>query len=275
MIYESKSGEFVQLEEVTSNNCFVLKDKLESALTILWFTEDDNKLKIDGKLEHFSKNDILCVTEFHHIEVVFVNTIKLVRFNRAFHCIVNHDSEVGCKGVLFFGAQSTPFFSVPAHEAEKFDTLWKMFWMEMESPDTLQLEMLQMMLKRYLILCTRLFKETHQKLNGDKKQSDLIRDFNYLVEANFKTARTVTDYAEMLNKSPKTLANVFAKQGFETPLTYIHNRLHLEAKRMIGYSDFSLKEIAYELGFEDIQSFSRFFKRHEGIAPSEFKETIA
>jgi AraC-like DNA-binding protein len=47
----------------------------------------------------------------------------------------------------------------------------------------------------------------------------------------------------------------------------------LEAKRLLIYSTKRIKEIAYEVGFEDIQTFSRFFKRNEGISPSKYKET--
>jgi len=47
----------------------------------------------------------------------------------------------------------------------------------------------------------------------------------------------------------------------------------LEAKRLLIYTTKQIKEIAYEVGFEDIQTFSRFFKRNEGISPSEYKET--
>jgi AraC-like DNA-binding protein len=48
----------------------------------------------------------------------------------------------------------------------------------------------------------------------------------------------------------------------------------LEARRLLRYSNISIKEIAYEIGYEDIQSFSRFFKRMEGVSPSEFKKTV-
>jgi hypothetical protein len=62
-----------------------------------------------------------------------------------------------------------------------------------------------MMLKRLLILCTRVYKEQTELTTFDKKL-DIVREYNYLVESNFKTKHQVADYAEMLNKSPKTLS---------------------------------------------------------------------
>jgi len=93
-----------------------------------------------------------------------------------------------------------------------------------------------------------------------------------LVEQHFKTKHTVAEYAELLYKSPKTLSNIFLKMGSKTPLQYIQERKLLEAKRRLRYSNMQIQEIAYEIGYEDIQAFSRFFKKKVGISPSKFKE---
>jgi hypothetical protein len=93
--------------------------------------------------------------------------------------------------------------TIPDEELEKFEILWKMFAIEMESKDDLQNDMLLMMLKRLLILCTRIYKEQTELTTFDKSQLDIVREYNYLVESNFKTKHQVADYAEMLNKSPK------------------------------------------------------------------------
>jgi hypothetical protein len=77
-----------------------------------------------------------------------------------------------------------------------------MFTIEMVSKDDLQNDMLQMMLKRLLILCTRVYKEQTELTTFDKA-IDIVREYNHLVESNFKTKHQVADYAEMLNKVPK------------------------------------------------------------------------
>jgi AraC-like DNA-binding protein len=140
-----------------------------------------------------------------------------------------------------------------------------MFAIEMESKDDLQNDMLLMMLKRLLILCTCV-----QRANG----VDYIWQNNwycgniYLVESNFKTKHQV-DYAEMLNKSPKTLSNLFKIQRKVSFAGYSKSH-YSEARRLLHYSDKSIKEIAYEIGYEDIQSFSRFLRKWKAF-PSDFK----
>lgn len=274
MIFEGKTAEYLKIDEVDHTNCNVLKEKITDGLALLWFTGDDNQLYIDNQLYSFDANDIISLTEFHEVRVKYVSSVRLVRFNRPFYCVLNHDVEIGCKGVLFFGASQIPLIKLPAEEKPKFDTLWEMFVIEMASKDALQIEMLQMMLKRLLILCTRLYKEQENYAAFDKNSMDLVREFNFLVEQHFKEKHTVAEYADLLNKSPKTISNVFAKIAEKKPLQYIHERRMLEARRLLCYTDFPVKEIAFEIGFEDLQAFSRFFKKQEGISPTEYKKNF-
>jgi AraC-like DNA-binding protein len=46
----------------------------------------------------------------------------------------------------------------------------------------------------------------------------------------------------------------------------------IEARRLLHYTNMQVKEIAYEIGYDDVQAFSRFFKKQECISPSEFKK---
>ncbi len=273
MLYTGNLNEYVQLAEINATNCGLLKEKIAESLSVIWCL-DKLSLRIDGSELTLPKNTLLFLTEYHNVESLKISSARLIRFNRAFYCISDHDSEVGCKGILFFGASQLPKITIPETELEKFDLLWKMFCIEMESVDNLQNDMLQMMLKRLLILSTRMYKEQTELIHFDKNQMDIVREYNYLVESHFKTKHQVADYADMLNKSPKTLSNLFKQYNEKSPLQIIQNRILLEARRLLRYSDKSIKEIAYEIGYEDIQSFSRFFKKTEGISPSDFKKAV-
>jgi len=273
MKFIGNTKEYLQLQILEKQNCDVFNDVIESSLTVLWFESDANELIIDGQEYVFTKNQIVFLTEFHKVAIKSIGKIRFLRFNRSFYCVLDHDAEVGCKGILFFGASQLPVIQIPEDELEQFETLWKMFSIEMQSKDNLQIDMLQMMLKRYLILCTRLFK-TQAHYPNEKIESDIIREFNFLVEQHFKTKHSVAEYAELLNKSPKTLSNIFSKISSKTPLQYIQERKMLEARRLLRYSDLQIQEVAYEIGYDDIQTFSRFFKKQEGVSPSEFKSNI-
>ena len=274
MKFTGNTKEYLQLDTLEKSNCDILKEIIDGSLMVLWFEESGDTLIIDGVEHRFKKNQIVFLTEFHKLTPKHINRIRFLRFNRPFYCIKDFDVEIGCKGILFFGSSQLPIINIPDEELEKFESLWKMFTIEMQSDDSLQIDMLQTLLKRYLILCTRLYK-AQENYPNERINSDLIREFNYLVEQHFSTKHSVAEYADLLNKSPKTISNIFSKLGTKTPLQYIQERKALEARRLLRYSDLQVQEIAYKIGYEDLQAFSRFFKKHEGISPSKYKELVA
>ncbi len=274
MQFLGRTEEYLILKDITRDNCTVLKERIESSLSMIWSKEDDTHLIIDGQAFHLLKDQLIFLTEFHKVEIKRVDKVRLIRFNRPFYCIHDNDSEVGCKGLLFFGASNVPRIHIPKEDLDKFETVYKMFVMEMESKDKLQIEMLQMMLKRFIILCTRLYKEQSVDNKLDEPQIDLVRSFSYLVEMHYKEKHGVAEYADLLNKSPKTLSNVFSKHQEKRPLQIIQERILLEARRLLAYSDSSVKEIAYELGFDSIQGFSRLFKNKEGVSPVDYRKSV-
>lgn len=271
MYYKGRSEEQFFITNITSLNVSELTAYSKDGLLILWNLEDELKLNIDGVEYKIIANQIVFLTEFHKVIVHSVGMVRLIRFNRSFYCIIDHDHEVGCKGILFFGASQVPIIDVIEDELSKFETLWEMLNVEMNSRDSLQQEMLQMMLKRFVILSTRLYKNQFKLQDADKGKLNLLREFNYLVEMHFRTKHTVSQYAELLNRSPKSLTNLFSQYGQKNPLQLIQDRILLEARRQLLYTDKIVKEIAYEIGFDDIQTFSRFFKTKEGVSPREYR----
>ncbi len=274
MQFTGSADELLMLKEITPSNCYLLKETSQSTLSIVWSQEDGTHLIIDNVDYHLKKNQIVFLTEFHSVQNKKVGKLRLVRFNRPFYCIIDHDSEVGCRGILFFGAAGVPMINIPEDEIEKFETLWRMFELEMQSHDRLQIEMLQMMLKRFVILCTRIHKEQNDP-QIDTETHDLVREFNFLVEGHFKEKHSVSEYADMMHKSPKTLSNFFAKHHQKSPLQTIQERILLEARRLLTYTDMGVSEIAYEIGFDSVQTFSRLFKKKEGVSPVEYRRSAA
>lgn len=96
--------------------------------------------------------------------------------------------------------------------------------------------------------------------------------FRRLIDQHHRRLHSVKEYASMLGVSPKTLTNHVAECSPHSPLEIINARLVLEAKRMLRYGTMMVKEIAFELGFEDPSYFVKFFKRHTGQLPADFRE---
>ncbi|AZQ65022.1 AraC family transcriptional regulator [Flammeovirga pectinis] len=272
MKVEGNVGEYFRIEELNASNHSILQEKFSTEKTLLWFLDDTTQLIIDNVPYNFKKNQVITLTEFYNIDVVHMGTTKLFQFNRSFYCIVEHDSEVDCKGILFFGAKHLPILNLSNDDQEKLGIFWKLMESELLIENDLQLSMLGTLMKQILIICTRQLKQQADYLSSiNKKQLDIIREFTFLVEMNYLEKHTVAEYAEMLNRSPKTLANLFSKNDHKSPLQFIQERRLLEATRYLQFTNNTISEISDSLNFTDVQTFNRFFKRHLNQSPTEFR----
>nr|WP_288933661.1 helix-turn-helix domain-containing protein [uncultured Allomuricauda sp.] len=245
-------------------------------IKFLWNRNDcPLTIQIDGMDLELLPNQIITVTYLQHVSYSETKLpLSAILFNREFYCISDHDSEVSCNGILFFGTQDIPIITIPKGQLKKFNLLHDMFIEEFSTPDNIQGDMLQMLLKRLIIMSTRLAKEQLIVKTLGNDQIDTIRRFNFLVDVHYKTKRKVSDYAEMLYKSPKTLSNLFSIYNQKSPQQIILERIALEAKRLINFTDKQNQEIAFELGFNDPAYFSRFFKKMTQMTPSEYRENL-
>ncbi|WP_395054015.1 helix-turn-helix domain-containing protein [Flavobacterium sp.] len=272
MEFFGASSEYLLLTHLKNTDIEIVNKNNDDTLSVYWNAQKETTLIIDNVIYVLKPNQMVFLTEFHKVDISKVEDINIIRFNRNFYCINNHDSEIGCKGVLFFGASQVPIINLNEENIKKFELLWSVFLAELKNKDEMQIEMLQMLLKRFLIIATRIFKDENKIVYVQETKMDVIRNFSFLVEVHFKTKHTVAEYADLMNKPAKSLTNLFANHIEKSPLQIIQDRIFLEAKRILLNSEKSIKETAFELGFEDIQSFSRFFKNKQGVSPKEFRD---
>ncbi|WP_138432370.1 helix-turn-helix transcriptional regulator [Winogradskyella algicola] len=242
--------------------------------TFIWAKSQPIELIVDSIPITLPPNHILALTPIQYVRYISGLDLIVYQFNREFYCIKDHDHEVSCAGMLFFGNTNIPIISLDEREQQKYNTLHEVFIDELETKDNIQAEMLRMLMGRFIIKSTRLLKAKEGIIETPKSSKvDLLRAFNVLVEQHFKEEHSVSFYAEKLFKSPKTLSNNFTKLN-RSPLQIIHQRIVLEAKRLLTYTDKSAKEIAYEIGFDDASHLSRLFKKYTSQSPSEFKKAL-
>lgn len=110
--------------------------------------------------------------------------------------------------------------------------------------------------------------------NINSKHLDLFITFKNLVEKNYTTTRNVKDYAQMLLIPTKLLNQVVKNFTLDTTKIFIDNYVILEAKRNIITTKHSIKEIAFEMGFDEVTNFTKFFKKHTSVSPKVFKSEL-
>lgn len=113
--------------------------------------------------------------------------------------------------------------------------------------------------------------------------TDDVRGNNILPQSVFDKFQTllvresprqhkVREYADLLHITPHALNSICRKQTNKSASEIITSQVILEAKRYILHTDNTITEIAYVLSFSDPSNFVKFFKRYEGITPSQFRD---
>lgn len=125
-----------------------------------------------------------------------------------------------------------------------------------------------------LIKCKALVIDTVDYRRNDESAQQLIQRFNQLLEKQFTKFHKVNEYADQLGLTPNHLSDSLKKISGKTAGELIHQRIILEAKRLLLHSSSATKEIAYQLGFNDPSYFSRFFKSHTGASPESFRKEV-
>lgn len=270
---QTKSNIFIMHENNKDLIGYGLQNKIEPIKTLTYNRVEDQIVTIDGIDYNFPKNTMLPLIVNQSFK--FEKPEKLIawQFNREFYCILNHDSEVGNIGFLFYGIEHPMFIKINEKEQKDINKLIINFNDEWKTSDAFQGEMLKNLLKQLMIKVTRIGKtQTNNFQKFTEEKLDIVKQFIIIVESNYKKEHGVKYYADYLNKSPKTLSNTFAILKQQSPLKIIHNRIILEAKRYLNQTNKTTKEIAFELGFESISHFSKFFKTKTGISISDFKK---
>ena len=244
-----------------------------SLYKILWLQNGSLSIEVDEVPIVLGADDVIALTPFQHIDVKQVNGEYItLLFNSNFYCIYGHDNEVSCNGLLFHGSSEVLRLKLSPDEALILGQIVTNLEREYSNSDSLQEEMLRILLKRFIIICTRIARKTLNITPERERSFDIVRQFHVLVDNHFRKKKQVREYADMLNRSPKTLSNIFSACGQPSPLTVIHERVEAEAKRLLLYTPKSAKEVADILGFEDLATFSRFFRQHTGQSISEYRK---
>lgn len=199
----------------------------------------------------------------------------LINFHPSFFCLFKHRNEVSCNGVLFNNLYDTPVVDLNPDEMKGLSVVTDQMKREMQNRQEPDPDVLLSYLKIFLINATRVKME--QRPGGSAEAGQLpstLENLKNAIETNFKTLRTPGDYGELLHISVKAL-NKASKSHFNKTLTsLIAERLIIEAKRELYLTSKPVKQVAFELGYDDEFYFSRFFKKNVGVSPQIFRDTV-
>jgi AraC-like DNA-binding protein len=213
------------------------------------------------------------VNQWYEINSQYASSGSLIYYNRDFYCVEIHDKEVSCDGILYNNVFEFPVVHLSKDQSGQVQQILNEIMQEAKNDEHCMEEMLRILLKKMIIMSTRIWKKSHTIISVDERQDvEFLRKFSQLVELNFKRLHTVADYANLLSLSPKILHKRITKTGTASPNELIKERIILEAKRLLAHTTLSVKEIGYALGYEDPAYFVRLFTNQAATSPADFRK---
>ncbi|RIV30791.1 helix-turn-helix domain-containing protein [Flagellimonas lutimaris] len=247
--------------------------------SLIWIKKGRGTAQVDFTEYAFTPNTLFAVTPYQPFTISEEEPLEgvVLNFHPDFFCIHKHHEQVACNGVLFNNIYSPPMLCVTEDMCQNFELMLQQMYTEVQKSELAQYELLVSYLKIFLITASRAkAKQQPEALEGtsDEKEPFILQKLKNLIETHYKTIHSAGEYADLLNISPKALAKMTKNHFNKTMTNLISERIIIEAKRELYLTNKTVKEIAYDLGYDDEHYFSRFFKNNAEISPKTYRETV-
>lgn len=199
---------------------------------------------------------------------------KAILFTDSFFCKTDADTKFLKNSILFNDLFSVSQVHVSGQVKVFADLLGLMAEELQNNKDNYQADVLQNLLHNFLLLGERARRK--QNFVEIKKGADLeyVMLFKDYLEEHYRKQKQVSYYARQISITEKRLNQATTKVLAKTPKELIDDRVMLEAKRLLAHTSQNVKEIGFNLGFEEPTNFIKYFKKHAFSTPVEFREKI-
>jgi AraC family transcriptional activator of pobA len=180
----------------------------------------------------------------------------------------------------FFSYSANEALHLADHEKETIMSVFKIIDGELKSRiDDFSHDVMISQVELLLNYCNRFYKRqfiTRKAVNNDllQKMEEFLEDYFNNEKSLIKGLPTVQDLAEQLAISPSYLSDMLRSLTGQNAQQHIHTKLIEKAKEKLSATELSVSEIAYALGFEHSQSFSKLFKSKTSMTPLKFRESF-
>lgn len=242
---------------------------------IIWVTQGEGINFIDFNQYPITPNSLHFVSpgQVHAWELAEDVTGYAVIFTHEFFSMGLQDKYTLSELPLFYSVNTDTVVHVNEQQAVRFNDLFERIEREYQASLIDRDDMLRAYLRILLIEAKRLCSPTEITENT-KSGVFLTKKFLLLIEEYFLTKTSVTDYAKLLNVTANHLNETVKRTAGKTAGELIRDRLLLEAKRLLIYSEMTVSEIAYYLDFKDPSYFGKFFRKYTGHSPGIFRMQV-
>ena len=242
---------------------------------IIWFFEDGGTHSVDFESYEIKKNMIFFIAKdrIHAFDDNLEVNGCLIHFNESF--FMHTDVDVFLKYHIF-NSQENPQYIIDEETAETARLHSKLILRELSNRTQFGYEdSIRFSLKALLINLERVHrKEEHRQLTFNSHYELQFAKYKELVEENYQKGLSVAEYAQTLHISSKTLNTITKEITGKSASQIISNRIILQTKRLLKFTSLQIGEIAFKVGFEDPSYFVKYFKRHVGNSPNNYRNEV-
>ncbi len=235
---------------------------------IIWVTEGKATFRIDFREITIHSNEILIISagQVCEFDIKSDYSGKIILFTSSFFTVTELDSNFLHTSEILNPVSLNKTVSICPQVVGNLTSLLDE---ELKHPvDKFQTGIAQSYLRVILL-------ETERQLatSSASVTNNIGRKFYNAVELHFKENRNTEFYVNLLGINEKILSKEVKALTGNTPKIYIDSRTILEAKRLLSYSSPSIKEVGYELGFDEPTNFNKYFRKHTGVTPAQFRDS--
>lgn len=210
--------------------------------------------------------------QVHQVKRELSSYGTLISFSREFFLEELHHKDRLYQIPFLHNYSGSPVFEPEQEAFAELQKLSKDIQREGVTNDPDMRRIIHSYLNIFLLKCRSYFNQKASDLQATDSDQTLAQRFRYLLDKHFQEWHFVKQYAAKLNVTPRKLNEAVSKHQGRTASELVSDRILLESRRLVKYTDHSIKEIAWFLNFEDPAYFNRFYKKHTGKTPGEERE---
>ena len=239
--------------------------------SIFIFTKGTGKHTIDFSTLDTSPGSILFVLpgQLHALDGREGFLAHVILFTEEFFLLKDETKNLLMKLFNYMDSGEPPVLHLQSEDKEYIDHLIFLIQKENAAKSQSRDQILLDLLSVFVSKCMQIMEIPLLPMHS----ADALQyiQFRKEVERSYRTVHSVSEYAQRLSISQKAINDVTRQFAGMTALEFIHQRIFIEIKRLLKYSQKPIKQIAFDLSFSDTAHFTKFFKQKAGVTPLEFR----
>ena len=241
---------------------------------LMYITESTGTHLIDFNNHSYEAGSCIAINagQVHAFDSKKTSQGYLIIFTQAFLDTVRTTIRVPNFLSGFYTSTDTQILTVQDPEKESFEALLKeLLAVKGEKPHD---ELICQLLFTALVLKLDQMRPVSEENQVSEERRQHFVRFLSLVEEKFCSLKNVTLYADLMGMTYKSLNVTCKLVTNRTPKQIIDAHTILEAKRRLAIENIQVTQLAYELGFNDVSNFAKYFKRHTLMTPHQFRANL-